>query len=214
MNRILQTLCATLLLMGCSESAPTETVDESAAVRACYDGYFTALREGKGEVAAELVDSRTLAHYERMLDLARSADSATVAALEPMDKLTVLAMRLQNSAPDLKAMDVRTALSRSISGGIMASEAPEGLDLGTVTVNGEEAKAPLKLHGFPTPASFTFRRENGAWRIDLTSLFDLSRMAFQHMAGSSGKEGNAFMMQVLEENTGTPVPSTVWHPVP
>jgi hypothetical protein len=210
MKRSLPTLLLPFLFMACGDSGPK---DDVADVRACYDNYFAALREGDGSKAAELVDSNTLAHYGRMLDLARNADSMSVSALDPMDKLTVLGIRMKASADELRTMDARQAVAHAVGDGMMSNGGPDGLELGTVSVDGDLATAPLNLHGFPTPAKFSFRRENGGWRIDLTSLFDLSRMAFQHMANGSGQDGNAFLIRLLEDNAGSPVPEGIWHPV-
>ena len=189
-----------------SDSGPE---DDVTAIRTCYDNYFAALKEGRGDDAAALVDSRTVAHYERMLDLARNADSSTVAGLDVMDQITVLSMRLGHGHDALLAMDAREAIARSVSEGLMGDEGPEGLSLGNVEVNGDEAKAPLKMYGFPTPAKFTFRRESGGWRIDITSLFDLSRQGLQQVAKTA--EGGNFVLNMLEETTGKSIPEGIWH---
>ena len=204
------TLLLPLLLTACADSGPEADV---TAIRSCYDAYFSALRDGRGNDAADLVDSNTLAHYGRILELARTADSATVSSLDAMDKLSVLAMRMNHSAEDLRTMDAKGAKARSISDGLMGNEQPEGLSLGTVEVDGDKATAPLKVHGFPTPAKFTFRKEDGGWRIDITSMFDLSRMGMQQMVSGSGKDGNVYLVELLEESSGKPVPANIWNPI-
>lgn len=184
--------------------------DDVTAIRNCYDSYFAALKEGRGDDAAALVDGRTVAHYERMLDLARHADSSTVAGLDILDQMAVLAMRMENDHQQLMAMDAREAIARSVSEGLMADEGPQGMTLGTVEVTGDEAKAPLKMYGFPTPAKFTFRREQDGWRIDITSLFELSRQGLEQVAKTA--EGGNFVLQMLEESTGKAIPERIWNP--
>ena len=208
MFRSLTLLLLPFLFVACSDSGPK---DDVADIRACFDNYFAALKAGDGEMAATLVDNNTLQHFERMLDLARNADSTTVSGMDAMDQMTVLSMRMQVPAAELQTLDARGAVARSVSKGMMADGGPEGLGLGDVTVEGDKATAPLKMYGFPTPAKFSFQREDGQWHIDLTSLFDLSRQAFGQMSGG-GAEGNAMLMQMLEENTGMAVPASVWHP--
>ncbi len=208
MKRSVRLLLLPVLFVACSDNGPE---DDVAEIRACYDNYFAALKAGQGDKAAELVDNNTLAHFDRMLELARSADSTTVSTLDAMDKLTVLSMRMQIPVEELRDMDARTALARSVSDGMMANEGPEGLTLGTVTVEGDKATAPLKMYGFPTPATFSFQRQDGSWRIDLTSLFELSRQAFGQLGGD-GTDGNAMLLELLEENTGSAVPEGIWNP--
>lgn len=210
-NHLLRPLPIGLIVLsafGCGSDQGAE--DDVTAIRTCFDNYFAALKEGRGQDAADLVDSRTVAHYERMLDLARNADSATVAGLDAMDQIAVLSMRMVNSHGDLLNMDAREAIARSVSDGLMSDAGPEGIGLGNVEVNGNEAKAPLKMYGFPTPAKFTFRREEKGWRIDITSLFELSRQGMQQMAKTT--EGGNFVLQMLEESTGKTIPERIWHP--
>lgn len=209
MIRSITLLLLPLLFVACSDSGPK---DDVADIRACFDKYFAALKAGNGEMAASLVDNNTLQHFQRMLDLARTADSTTVRGLDAMDQMTVLSMRIQVPADELRTLDPRAAVARSVSKGMMADGGPDGLGLGDVTVEGDKASAPLKMFGFPTPAKFSFQREDGRWHIDLTSLFDLSKQALGQMAGV-GEEGNAMLMKMLEENTGMPVPAGVWHAV-
>lgn len=181
------------------------------AIRACFDNYFAALKEGRGQDAADLVDSRTVAHYERVLELARNADSTTVAGLDAMDQIAVLSMRMVNSPEELIGMDAREAIARSVSDGLMSDSGPEGISLGNVEVTGDEAQAPLKMFGFPTPAKFTFRKEEKGWRIDITSLFELSKQGMQQVMKASEGEANP-VLKLLQETTGKEVPLSIWHP--
>ncbi len=203
-------LVFTLLLVACGDSGPKDDVGD---VRTCYENYFDALRRADGPTAAQLVDTRTAVYYTSMLELARNADSAQVAGLDMMDKLTVLGMRMRGSPEQLRGMDGRDAIALAVDAGMMGSNGIEGLELGAVTVEGDKARAPLTMHGFPTPAVFEFHREQGEWRIDLTSLFNISRMAFGQMAGGAGKSEQELIHELLEQTAGMPVPQDVWHPM-
>ena len=200
---------AGLALIACNGPEPA---DEVAAVRACYTEYFTALREGDGQGAAQLVDSRTVAYYDSMLVLAREADSLRVAQLPLMDRITVLGMRLRGTPQVLGSMNGRGALAFAIDQGMMGSMGIEGLDLGTIGVDGDVAQAPLTMHGFPTPASFMFHREDGRWHIDITSLFGLSRVALDHLATSRGAAAEALLMELVTGDATAQLPGSVWHP--
>lgn len=211
-NHLLRSLPVGLLVLfafGCGSDQGAE--DDVTAIRACFDNYFAALKEGRGQDAAELVDSRTVAHYERVLELARNADSTTVAGLDAMDQIAVLSMRMVNSPEELIGMDAREAIARSVSDGLMSDSGPEGISLGNVEVTGDEAQAPLKMFGFPTPAKFTFRKEEKGWRIDITSLFELSKQGMQQVMKASEGEANP-VLKLLQETTGKEVPLSIWHP--
>ncbi|MCW5899948.1 MAG: hypothetical protein KIT10_11835 [Flavobacteriales bacterium] len=207
---LLFVLLAPALLTSCGDSGPR---DDVAEVRASYAAYIEALHRQDGTRASSLVDSRTVSYYDGMLTLAREADSAQVAGLDMMDKLTVLGMRMQSTPEQLRDMDGWKAVAAAVESGAMGGEGLEGLELGSVTVEGERARAPLTMMGFPTPAVFHFQREGDAWRIDLTSLFQLSRGSLDMMARSSGKPVHEHVHELLEMTAGRPVPEGIWHPV-
>jgi hypothetical protein len=207
-----RTACLLLLMMtlgSCRDSGP---VDDVAEVRSVFDGYMQALARGDGATAADLVDQNTIDYHERMVQLARTADSTEVARLDVMERIMVLGLRMQVDRETLRRMDGRQAVALGSSAGLAGGSELAALDIGAVTVDGDRASAPIRLGGFPVPAKFHFTREQEGWRMDVTSLFDISRMAFDQMALRRGESSNEWLMELLEETSGTPPPADLWHP--
>ena len=68
------------------------------------------------------------------------------------------------------------------------------------------------IQGKTTPFKLSLRREQGAWRVDLRSLFKMAEGAFSMMQKDSGKNGDDFIVELLEQVSGGPVPPTIWDP--
>ncbi len=202
-------LLACLFLSACKDSGPR---DDVADIRTTYADYVSALQAGDGTRAAALADSNTVAYYERMLALARTADSASVTRLNVMDRITVLGLRWNAGGGDLGTMDARGAIAAGAATGVMGGKELGSLELGTVTVEGNSASAPVRLGGFPVPAKFHFNKEGEEWKVDITPLFKISRMAFEQMALRSGTPTNEWLIDMLEQSTGERPTNSIWHP--
>lgn len=62
---------------------------EEKLVQKSFDNYKTAILNDKGNEAVKYVDSRTIAYYEQMLELVKTADSSKIETLSILDKLIV-----------------------------------------------------------------------------------------------------------------------------
>lgn len=207
--RPLLLLFAPVALVSCTDHGPRDDVGE---VRACYEAYMKALENGDGDAAAALVDRTTVDHFERMVAMAREADSSEVMRVPLVDRMIILGLRLHSDAGSLNAMDGREALRQAIENGGMVNEGIEGLGAGTITIHDKEAEAPLTIAGFPTPFQFRFRMENDHWRIDITSLFTFTQLAMGQLARSKGYTLEEFTAGLLMGSDQDPLPAHAWHP--
>lgn len=195
-------------LAGCSDQGPK---DDVADIKTVFMNYREALTKGDGMKAASLVDSNTLAYFNGMLGLARTADSVEVARLDVMDRVMVLGIRYHSTAEELRNMSAREAIATGATTGMMGGEEMGALGIGNVEVDGRHANAPITLSGFPVPAKFHFNREDDEWKIDITPLFEISRMAFEQMALRRGSSGNEWLMEMLAQEGQRP-DNSIWHP--
>ena len=210
LNHYVGIVCAIMLLStSCKDQGPK---DDVADIRNTFNNYVQALTQGEGKTAAALVDSNTLSYYDRMLEMARAADSVEVSRADLMDKITVLGLRMHASGSGLTKMSAKDAIAAGAANGMLGGEQLKALDIGNISVDGDEASAPMKLGGFPVPAKFHFRREGEQWKIDITPLFTISRMAFEQMGARRGEAGDEWLMELLTSSTGQRPSNDIWHP--
>ncbi len=186
---------------------------ESNLVRKSFEDYKTAILNDEGGQAVQFVDSRTIAYYSKMLDLVKTADSGKVNSLSILDKLMVLAVRHRTGKADILSFDGRALFVHAIKSGMVGKSSVADNSIGEVTINGHFAKGQFLYKGQKTPIFFHFYKEQEQWKVDLTSIFGVSTVAFENMAKESGETENDYILHLLEMISGEKPGSEVWLPV-
>ncbi len=212
--RIITLLNLLLLLCGAALTAQSagEANDEQL-VRECFAGYKSAILKDKGLKAVEYVDSQTLKYYQDMLDKAKSADSVEVNGMNIMDKLMVFSVRHRTSRKDILKFDGKELLVYSIKEGMVGKNSVENNKIGRVEVEGDFAKGQLVTNGSAVPMYFHFYKEQGYWKIDLTSIFPIAMDVFQKMSDESGLDENEYLLLLLELTTGEKPTAKIWETI-
>lgn len=198
-----------LLVAGLSHLAQAQKSEEKLVHKA-FDGYKSAILNDRGRDAVEYVDSRTINYYSGILEKVRHADSTEVEAMSILDKLMVFTIRHRTPREDILRYDGREVLIYAIESGMVGKSSVATNTIGKVTINENFATGQFIANGEPTPFDFHFYKEEGQWKVDLTSLFAISTAVFQDMADNSGQEENEFLFGLLEMLTGIAPGPGIW----
>lgn len=186
---------------------------EDTLIRAVFDKYRSDLLNDRGTEAVKEVDSKTIRYYSDILELTISADSSKVETLSIMDKMSVLIMRLKISKEELLTFSGKDLFIYSVDHGMVGKSGIAKNSIGQITVNDNFASAPLGMKGAPTEVRFEFYKENGSWKINLTSIFPLAELVFEKLIKDSGKSENEFLIPIIEAATNKRVSREVWQPL-
>jgi len=200
-TRFLVPLAIGCLLASCGESRNRQR----AEVRQVFQKFSDAFFARDGRTASSHLSQRTFVYYDRVIPLARNEDDAGLSALPPLELFSCLALRHRYSPEELTGLDSRNLVLDSFDRMVFPAGAPHFLDIGEIriTTPGVEAIAPV----FLPPGEWhedilvTFRRENGEWKMDLTSVFDaLARRIEPHLLDSSSSraERALYYLQIHE----------------
>jgi hypothetical protein len=200
-----------LFLLVSSISAFTQK-SEVKAVKASFDNYKQAILNDKGEEAVQYVDSRTINYYGDVLEKVRSADSATVNRLDLLDKVMVFSVRHRATKEDILSFDGKGLLVYAIKSGMVGKNSVVNSSIGDVTVEGTFAKGQYVSNGQKAPFNFDFYKEDNAWKVDLTSIFSTTNIAFRKLVEESGQTENEFLFSILERLTGRRPGDEIWIP--
>ncbi len=200
-TRFLVPLAIGCLLASCGESRNRQR----AEVRQVFQKFSDAFFARDGRTASSHLSQQTFVYYDRVIPLARNEDDAGLSALPPLELFSCLALRHRYSPEELMGLDSRNLVLDSFDRMVFPAGAPHFLDIGEIriTTPGVEAIAPV----FLPPGEWhedilvTFRRENGEWKMDLTSVFDaLARRIEPHLLDSSSSraERALYYLQIHE----------------
>jgi hypothetical protein len=186
---------------------------EEKLVKKSFDNYKSAILNDKGEEAVNYVDSKTIKYYSDILELVKTADSAKVETLSILDKLMVFTIRHKTSKNDILSFDGKSLLVYAIKSGMDGKNSVANNSIGEVIIESDFAKGQIIVNGQKAPFYFHFYKEEGQWKIDLTSLFPVSAMAFKKMADESGENQNDYLFSLLEMITGKKPGTEIWQPI-
>lgn len=203
-----------LLLLAMLTTISYAKNDDQKLVQKSFELYKAALQEENGEEAIKYLDKTTIDYYTKMLDLTKNADSVTVENQNILDKLMIISMRHRIPKEEILKFDGRSCLVYSIKSGMIGKGSLANATIGKVQVKkGTSAEGQLLMFGEKVPFKFKFNKEDGTWKIDLTSFFPVSNKQFQKLADESGKSTNDYLFGLLEMLTQKKPDSGIWLPV-
>lgn len=214
------TRCCLLLLLvavmgACSASAGSQGNEaarqrEAAAVRQVFAGFRTAFLAADGRGVASAMSAATIQYFEELRGLAVGGGPQDFAQRPLLDRFAATLLRVRIPAEQLRRASSQELAGSAITSGLVERELLADAEIGEVDVTGDVANGVLTYSGEPSRVSFTFLREGGQWKIDLTPLRELADFALVQMARSRGLEEDQLVFQLARERTGRPVDASVY----
>ena len=186
--------------------------NEEKEVYECFKRYKSLILQSKGEEAFELIDSNTYRYFDNTLKASIYADKKEVEALPLIDRLSVLLVRHRIPADELLTMTGREYFIQSVKQGMFGKNSLAAIELGKTEVNGDSARAQIIRDLEDTDMWFRFFKENGDWKLDLTSIFAPTTLHLMTGLAKQGMSENEFIFAILE-STGKPVTEEIWFPL-
>lgn len=204
------TILVLLSFMACNnDSGEDET---KKAIRATFENYKAAIVKDNGTTAVNFVDTRTLDYYTELLDVVLYADSIKVDQLTILDKFQVLAIRYIATDDQLLSLNGKGFLAFTIDEG-MTSKNVIGVKVDHVIVDGNFARGEISAEGKKAELYFSFYKEAAGWKLDLTSIFDVSTLIFNKMIADSQLSENEFILMILRNLTKKRSIDEIWDPI-
>ena len=204
-------MCAGFLLIpGDAQSAGTRLNERD--IRAVFIGYRKALLDKNGAAAANFVDGNTMEYYRQIKHQALYAPEPRVRELALMDKLMVLRIRHEIPARTLLSMDTKRFFALGVDRGWIGADSVRKVAIGKIEVQGKRATAQLVQSGAPAPFKFSFNKESRGWKLDLTAMFPIARLAFKSMVPKDQAE-DQFALDLLESLSGKKPNLSLWRPL-
>lgn len=201
-----------LLITIALHSAVTPSYASADAVSAAFDRYKSAILSSDADAALQLIDSNTKNYYKEILKVILYADETQSKTMPPLAKIALIQGRHQIPLDTLKQMTVKSYFSYAIKQGWIGKQSVADIELTDISVNQNIATSKLSKNGKTAPFGFTFHKEDGTWKIDLTSILPASDKAVKQVIQQSGKNENAYIFGIIEKLSGKKVQESVWTP--
>lgn len=176
-------VAAVAVLPGCSDDAgrdpapttattsasPTPVLTgEAAEVQKAFATYSRAAITGDAATVAATVTAGTVDYYDRLRQLALTADQPTLQKERLIDQTTVLIMRREYDPTLLRTGEAGEVLAETMRRRLLPAGAEDG-STGGVTVKGDKAEVRINPED---PATLQLVREGGAWKVDVPTSQD------------------------------------------
>ncbi|NUT49790.1 MAG: hypothetical protein HOV94_21140 [Saccharothrix sp.] len=106
--------------------------------------------------------------------------------LDITSMLLVYMLRAEFDAAGLRGMSGEQLVSAAVERGLVNEDSLDIVDLGTVVVDGDTAKAEMTSRGKSAGVELPFDKEDGSWRFDFRPLMDVAGEALKTVAGQRG----------------------------
>jgi hypothetical protein len=194
-------------LFSCDNSREKQLVSEA------FEKYKNSVLNDKGEEAVNYVDNKTLEHYQHILDLVKAADSLELEKSTLLDKFFVIAIRHTTEKEILLKMTGKDLFVHAINKGMVGKESVVNATIGDVEISKDFAVGEFQSGGKNTGVKMHFHKQSNVWKVDLTSLFSFSNIAFEKMIKETGMSENVFLLRVLEEVYEKEADASVWNAI-
>lgn len=186
---------------------------DTTLIKVCFNGYKNAILSDQGKTAVSFVDSRTVKYYTDILQKTKTLDSAGIDKLSIMDKLTILMVRHRATKEEIIQLDGKSLLVYAIERGMVGKNSVQQISIGEIIIRGNMAEGQIIVGEAPTSLAYNFYKENGAWKMDITSVLPEGNTAMKKVVKDSGQPENEFLIMLLENATGKEPVKDIWKPI-
>ncbi|MGH1334927.1 MAG: hypothetical protein ACRBFS_02290 [Aureispira sp.] len=212
--KALYLLSLTCILIACnSEPIPTIPTGPSnkSLVIASFNTYKKAVDSQNGQAATQQLSSSSIRYYDQVLDHVLYSDKEKITRLSSGDMMQILGLRLFFPKEQLLQYNGAQLFQAMVDNKFTARKQLAKTTIGKVAVKGNNAKGQMVLEGKASPIFFDFRKEEGVWKLDMTTTVIMTTKHVDQQAKAVQLSVPAFLetaMQLTEEEK-----NTIWQPL-
>lgn len=207
-------LLLVLVLYGCGPS--DNKAAEEQKILDVFDRYKQAVLNGDGSTAAELVTPKTHDLYQRFVDLSLDADESATRDLPFVDKLSVVMIRHRLDPETVRSMSGRDLFNLGITEGWTSQKSVVDLEVGEITIAGDQAWLDIKLSSTGEVARKQFNLDlvDGDWKIDFVELLRKIGPALEkQLKSQTGMSEDEIVKLIANVDQVQAATDKVWQPI-
>lgn len=200
MIRTKLTLLAFLILPFIASADPTSEIQST------FNNLDQAVLNKNAQEAFSQLSKESQAYVENILQLALTADKATLSEKPISTILSVFAIRKEakGQAPT-SAADALILMSEDYA------KISSSVSLGEITIDGDEANAQMIMNGKVSPMDYAFVKEDGSWKVDLIEQMQATEKLMSQSMGATGAPRKMILDQMARVSQSAGV--NIWTPL-
>jgi len=206
MRKLVFCFCMMVITISCVSKK------ESEAIKQCFNDYRTGILVSSGDQVVPLLNQNTKNYYQRILEHIKYSQEPTVYKLNVVDRILILSTRNKLSKEEIENLDVASFLNFAINNH-MIIRYDYLFDLAFIEVKEikkNKAKARIKLNRTSKTLIFTFTKEMGKWKINLSPIIQLNTYAMSNKVKKMGILEDDFAMDKIKEENNGMVKKDIW----
>jgi len=198
------------LVLVASGAAWAEDRGDHVAIERLASDWVAAVAS-RDDSFISLLSSHGRAYYPRMKEIALHANTDQLQALDMVDQLQAMLLRLMLDPETLQAMDERALLIFAVEHGLMGMDLRARDELREIVISADGAQGRLYKFGEDERRDRSlqyFVRENGTWHVELRGELERLRgdfAGFVERSGLSPSEAAFFILEMRLMRKVTPL---------
>lgn len=202
-----------ILLLLLSAPRSSSATEAGNAVRSVFTAYRTAILEGKGVDAADLLSQSTLDYFDEMRLLALDGDAEAVQSNALVDQMQIMLFRLRVPVKTLETLSAKGLIAYSIEQGWIGKTSVLKVTPGKVQSQNDGALLHVRVDGKDAGPAFRFYRESAGWRLDLVPTLKATDGILRSAALREGVSHKEYILAVMSIALEKEVGSEAWVPL-
>ena len=194
--------------MACKGGDPTQEV------HALFEAYQAAIAEADYEKASYLLDQKSAAYYEKVIDKAMNSKKSSLEAINFNSKLIALALRQEFSKKELLELDGRQVFAFAAKNRINALDSVELYSIAKIVMDGDFTKAAARMsrNGKLTDSYLKFNKEADEWKVNFAGIMNESNEQNTSVVLSGIKDENKRAVQIVKNISTKRLKRNIWTP--
>jgi len=188
---------------------------DEEGIKTTLKGYLKYAKARGGAEASKFVDAETIAWYDDIVGLARTAKKKEVKALPISQQLVMFLVRMRLNKGQIMRMNGKSLFVFGINEGWLGNNLTEP-KLGKIKIDSSGKRAMVEMfeeNGEVSDTKMVFTKEGEDWKLNFVSLLEMMDVEFARQAEEMGATPTNFILFVLKMMGEDIEDKKIWKPV-
>ncbi|KOY85999.1 hypothetical protein AD998_07455 [bacterium 336/3] len=199
-----------ILVISCNTKAR-----DKKAIQLCLNKYLETTQASNGLEAIKYIDKQSIAYYDNIVKLTKTADSTTISNLKFLDKFFVLGARHLFKKEDILTMNGENLFILLVANDMVGDEEKtSNVLVQNIKIEKNHATGEV-LMDKKGKVTISFNKINNEWKFNLLSTFSIAEEEFKNIISQldDSMSEDDFLVLLLKESNQKEPSKDIWKPI-